>query len=150
MTSLNQFVQMKRDIDEKLRREGLDIVKRSIKNLFKKYPKLQAIRWNGWAPHFNDGEACIFHLRHFYVNFGDVSVKSDFLDFEDDGYRGYGVFTEHEEFADDKELVDDLQDIWSAFNGIEDFFAWQFDHDFEATAYRDKDDIEIERAPDHD
>lgn len=147
---LNEFVKMKQDIDEKLRKEGLEIVKNGLKELFAKYPKLQAIRWNGWAPHFNDGEPCVFSLRHFYVNFGDVSEKSDFLDFEDDGTRGYGDFSDHEELYNDQELKDDLGELWTAFHGIDNFFAWQFDHDFEATAYRDREDIEVGHGPDHD
>ena len=147
--TLKEIAKIKSDIDDKLKREGLNIIRNGLKEVFDKYPQIKAIRWNGWAPYFNDGEACIFALRNFYVNFNDVDNKKDFLDFEDDGYRDYGVISDSVEF-ENKQLMSDLKDLWNAFIDIEDFFLWQFQGEFEATAYRDEDEIKVTEAPEHD
>lgn len=52
---------------EQLKRETVATAKlefeRSIKDIFEYIPRLKAISWLQYSPHFNDGDECIFGIR---------------------------------------------------------------------------------------
>lgn len=68
---------------EEVKRRGKKAVGALFKAFFAANPKVTAVGWTQYTPHFNDGEACVFGLHGFYgttkdgVDFKDVSSLYD-------------------------------------------------------------------------
>lgn len=43
--------------------EGRSAVHAAFQELFAKYPRIGAVRWTQYTPHFNDGEPCVFSVH---------------------------------------------------------------------------------------
>lgn len=81
------FIDAKEELDKKIQAEGMTAVKAFFKEFFEKRPDVYGVKWTQYTPHFNDGDACVFHL-------GSISVfptKEDFEGDEDDyNFESYG------------------------------------------------------------
>jgi hypothetical protein len=62
---------------------SIDAFKKFFAGVFKKYPELFAIRWQGYTQYFNDGDTCSWHLHGPYFAFSTpVEVKAHSYDFQ--------------------------------------------------------------------
>jgi hypothetical protein len=67
----------------KVAEQGKVAVAALFKAFFAEHPKVTAIGWTQYTPHFNDGDACEFSLHDFYasttpgVDFAEVSDLYD-------------------------------------------------------------------------
>lgn len=68
----DELKQLKKEYDEKLRREGEAAVKDAFKDVFEKFPELRSIQWTQYTPYWNDGDVCHFSVHEF-----DISVGTD-------------------------------------------------------------------------
>lgn len=61
---LGQLTSARTAYETLMKEKGESLIKRIIQRMFEIGDgKIRAIAWNQWAPNFNDGEPCIFHVR---------------------------------------------------------------------------------------
>lgn len=70
---LDRITQAKKDLEaqqEKAAKQGEKLLKEAIKEIFKKNPGLESFSFDEYAPHWNDGDECVFsvHLDDMRVN----------------------------------------------------------------------------------
>lgn len=70
-----------------LRADGEKAVKEMLAEFFKKHPNVSGIRWTQYAPHFNDGEACLFsvHEPDILLDGSAAGTQDEDPDDDDDG-----------------------------------------------------------------
>ena len=59
-----------------LRQLLLESLKADLKEIFKATPELTGIAWAQYAPHFNDGEPCVFSVYDMLYNTEDFDINS--------------------------------------------------------------------------
>ncbi len=129
--------------------EGKDALIAGAKELFKKYKDLQQIKWQQYAPHFNDGDACTFSVHDPYFGFNSEESAlelSSYVDEEDEDESLYFVQSMYS--AKNKEKAADLEAFSGAMNSIEDALEIAFGDGFEVKLNRDG-TVEVEEY-DHD
>lgn len=94
--NLKEFKKVKKDF----MKDAQKVLAGEFKEFFDKYPEIDAIRWQQYTPHFNDGDACEFGRREFDVRvqpnktdpeLGDAELIAG-TETDDNGfYEGYGV-----------------------------------------------------------
>lgn len=84
MTDINIDNDLKEMTDakyEKLMREkGEALIQRIVTSMFEVCgTALGTVAWNQWAPYFNDGDPCVFHVRErgFYAPNEDVERRNE-------------------------------------------------------------------------
>lgn len=113
---VQEVLDLKNQYDAKLKDLGDEILKELIVPILKDH-NLHSLKFHGYTPGFNDGDACTYSLSD------DISYQ-----FSKDGefYGGYDSETEPEEeeipkgFNKDK-LDADLCDLYSDLDAIEDY-----------------------------
>lgn len=86
-----KYLELKSVLDETKKKMAecfKDYLKEGFGAIFEKYPKLKSLRWEQYAPYFNDGDACIFHVWHYFED-DDILFEDGFEDTNGDDY-GYG------------------------------------------------------------
>lgn len=51
--------------DAVVSREGKAAIASAFKEVFDAHPELEWVYWDQYAPHFNDGDACVFSVHEF-------------------------------------------------------------------------------------
>jgi len=109
------------DKSRALRKEVAAIGRQSIKEmfvgLFKEFPKVEAVRWTQYTPHFNDGEPCVFNVYEPDVRFtkGICLAKKH----ESNGqYPEEDNYTEGEEFYALWSFRKQQADVYEAVNTL--------------------------------
>lgn len=115
---LNKLGEAAEAFKKKMLDEAKAVVVEGAKELFAKYPNLEAVRWNQYTPAFNDGDPCYHHM-------GEVSFQFDGGDFEDT-YE-----------LEDGPTKDDCKALSSALHGIDDALEMAFGTNQEITINRD-------------
>lgn len=131
------------------------MLRSTFEELFGKYPDLVAYRWTQYTPHFNDGDACVFHFGAAYAK---IEGKDDYADCEDgftyveefpvEGCEWAIKHNEPQHMFISKEMSSDLNDVESALQGMEDALEMVFGDHCQVTIGRDL-EVEIEEY-DHD
>lgn len=94
--NLKEFKKAKSDFMKDSRK----VLAEEFKTFFDKYPEINAIRWNQYTPHFNDGDVCEFARHEFDVRVtpkktsaevGDEELIAGLETDEDDFYAGYEI-----------------------------------------------------------
>lgn len=67
ISSLSKLAEEVEEFRKRLRESAQPIVLAAAKELFDQHPVLQALRWHQYAPSFNDGDPCVFHVNDVYV-----------------------------------------------------------------------------------
>lgn len=70
---------------EKFRAEMQETFKDINREFFEEFPMVQAITWNQFTPHFNDGDPCVFSMGdiHFVTDGFDADELMDPYAYED-------------------------------------------------------------------
>jgi hypothetical protein len=55
----------------KVIKQGDKLFKDSIRAIFKEFPKLNSFSWNEYAPHWNDGDECVFSVYFETLSIND-------------------------------------------------------------------------------
>lgn len=134
---------MREAVAQEIADEGEAVLKQEFGAFFTKHPKVLAIRWEQYTPHFNDGEACEFGVNDFTFRTAETNdamedpdeLEDDELEF-DDGY-GEGSDEKTMKFVRDLQsrVVDD--DVFEAVFGDhvrvtatpDGFEVEEYDHD---------------------
>ena len=86
--SMAEIRTMKEALEKKIKDEGQTALKESFSAFFAANPKIEAIRWRQFTPHFNDGEPCTFSVHGFYYKVD--GANADDGDYEDGFNDTYG------------------------------------------------------------
>jgi hypothetical protein len=73
---LGELEQLKKDYMKKVREEGEKALKGAFQSFFEQHPEIEAVAWNQYTPYFNDGDACVFHVRELNFRFKGTSDES--------------------------------------------------------------------------
>ena len=94
-----------------------------LAKLFEDHPKIQGVRWRQYAPHFNDGDACVFGLHGLCAkiegkpedggDYGDGYLDAFSITYEDDT-RGLKTIKKAVEAAE-KQMEECLDVLETAF-----------------------------------
>jgi predicted nuclease of predicted toxin-antitoxin system len=60
---------------QKVRTAGKAAVAALFKSFFAEYPKVKAVGWEQYAPHFNDGDPCVFRVHEPYLSTEDADFS---------------------------------------------------------------------------
>lgn len=63
----------------------------ALQQFLKEYPFIKTIAWTQYAPHFNDGDECIFRVNDIYFCTEKLS-EYDYEAVENQGFSGGGSF----------------------------------------------------------
>lgn len=118
-----------------------------IAAFFVENPEIEYLRWTQYAPYFNDGEPCIFHVHDVHA-FLTAQARADFglpAESEDDeeGHLfeicRYNRKTHEFVYASEraKELEKAVNGFEKALRGLEDFLDVIYGGDTEVRVYRD-------------
>jgi len=81
MPTIADIMKKKAEFEEELQKFGEEALKAEFKAYFDANPKVEAIRWRQYTPYFNDGDACVFRVRDFYIKyFGAEPDSGDYGD----------------------------------------------------------------------
>lgn len=132
--SLAAYLELKKNMEAQL----AEIAKSSIfkdffLGIFAKYPTVQAIRWQQYAPHFNDGDACVFTVHE---------PEAWEAETEEDDEKWQGTW------GDNKTLSAVTEEVQEFFNDIQEVLEQAFGDGYQITVQKNG-DIEVEEY-DHD
>jgi hypothetical protein len=144
--SLNDLVKAQAKFRANMNASGKIAIKAALKEIFENFPQIESIRWTQYAPHFNDGEACVFGVNECDVKLKDrevdPNIESDEEIDEDGWVDSYGL----EDAIKDKDLKKIIPKVISEFEeaiqGMDDTMEDTFGDGVRVTATRDS--IEVE------
>ena len=61
--SLDDLIAMRDNYKKQVQKRGEALLADSFKKFFDENPDIESIRWDQYAPYFNDGEACVFSVN---------------------------------------------------------------------------------------
>lgn len=70
-TAYDAYMKASQELEKVIEDNGARIVVEALAPFFEKNEKLEGIRWKQYAPHFNDGDPCVFHVRECLLDWGD-------------------------------------------------------------------------------
>lgn len=115
------------------------ILAKEFKEIFDKYPNIDAIRWEQYTPNFNDGDVCEFNRREFDVRVvqkdktsevGTAELISAVEADDDDFYYGWNI----DEKTPLGEVLSELEDKFD--HNVVDVFKETFGDGVRVTATR--------------
>lgn len=126
MNTIEKYKELKADIVTSLNNEF-------SKELFAKYPDLNAVMIRGWTPGFNDGEPCT-HFQEIILS-RECDSMDELFEFDE----------ESESDVNEKLSKEDSAAIMSLLDSLEDIFYDAYETDWELTMKRLSDGtIEVE------
>jgi hypothetical protein len=80
---IEQYIQARGQLESSF----LKLFRADVKEMFNKHPEVTGVMWTQYAPHFNDGEPCLFSVNSlWYCTKPFVLPVSGFPDDEDGGW----------------------------------------------------------------
>lgn len=70
----DEYVHLKKKLSEELKGE----LHSTFVELFRAYPKLKSYSWDQYAPHFNDGDACVFSVYNARITLESDDGENEF------------------------------------------------------------------------
>ncbi len=89
-----ELSEAQRKVQEFAKAEGSQAVFAAFQPFFEKFPRVGAIRWTQYSPHFNDGDPCTFSVHDPEFELAEDSdqdaagAESDDVDVEEDEDEG--------------------------------------------------------------
>ena len=75
---MDELVKMAADYKKKIADLGKDALREEFAEFFDAFPEIHAVQWEQFAPHFNDGDECIFQVYD-----PSISTKDEPEEFEE-------------------------------------------------------------------
>lgn len=126
-------------VKEKFMKDAQGVVAKEFKEFFKQFPDVDAIRWEQYAPSFNDGDPCEFSRHEFSVRviqkdkdkseIGTAELILATETDEDDFYEGYDI-------NDKTPLGKAISELEDTFSGVDDVFREAFGESAKVVATR--------------
>jgi len=82
---MEELIKQYNDLQKQMTKKVCSYLFEQAKPIFDKYPQIETIGWNQWAPYFNDGEACVFsvYTDTIYLNNEDADYIEDNIETAD-------------------------------------------------------------------
>lgn len=121
--SLKSLSDAQAGLRKRFQAEGREAVHAACKEFFDKHERAGAIKWEQYAPHFNDGEPCIFsvHYPELAILTDDIIQENAELteegeELSDDFWVDEDFYSEYEldsieGFDNIKEMLKDFEDL---------------------------------------
>lgn len=71
---------------EKLAESNSKLVIELLRDFIRSTPELEAVRWEQYTPHFNDGDPCVFSVNYLKAKFAPGVLPDDQLGDGEDGF----------------------------------------------------------------
>lgn len=79
------------NVRKELREFGEKAVREALSEFFDAHPQVEALRWEQYTPHFNDGDACVFSVHEVRAKLKDVPDDEEDEDYgHQDGFLSAG------------------------------------------------------------
>ena len=108
-------------------KDAQKVIAGEFKEFFEKYPEVNAIRWEQYTPHFNDGDVCEFSRHGFDVRVTPNKISPELGDAE----LVSGTETDEDDFYSSYDL-DDKTPLGKALAELEDTFSGEVDDVFKS------------------
>lgn len=132
LKELKGLQKITKDYKKQMKSEGKKAISKGAKELFEKYPVLEAIRWQQWVPGFNDGEPCEFTVGEVNFQFNDKSIQGDEENWYEDTCEDFVVSSG----SNNSQMAKDLNKFSSAVAELEDMLEETFGANQEITIRR--------------
>ncbi len=77
------------DLNEERKTLVREALKEGFDAVFEAFPEVKSISWTQYAPYFNDGDACVFHVHDYNINLFKDHNDEDDDDYYDDDYGNW-------------------------------------------------------------
>lgn len=77
---IDDYVQAKATIRKELQEHGKEYVRSMVEDIMSRYPEINGLCWRGYAPYFNDGDACEFSIRGPAIHGEPIETDEDDLE----------------------------------------------------------------------
>jgi predicted SnoaL-like aldol condensation-catalyzing enzyme len=94
MKQLEEIQKLREQLNEKIQKVGKKAFVEAFQEFFDANPDIKALSWSQYAPHFNDGDACVFHVHDF------LYTTDERVD-EDTSFSGEESYDEDEDDSDE-------------------------------------------------
>jgi hypothetical protein len=87
-SKMAELLKLKAEYDERISKEGQEILGGLFKEFFDAFPKAKAVVWTQYTPYFNDGGACTFRVNKFELKLNEAidGVTEADADLENESY----------------------------------------------------------------
>ncbi len=155
LQALKTFVEAKRIAMEAIQKiNGEELMGPMFAAILDKYPELEALRFQGYAPGFNDGDPCIFHIHgiHWKLHVPGIEEEEDEdgdcvggfsdavcydLDDKEEAERFERWHQEMKKIPNYKELMQDVDELSDFVNDNEEAMQIMFGESFEVIVDRE-------------
>lgn len=112
-TKIQQIKQKMKEIDEEIKTITKNDIFNEFKDLFEKYEQVEAIRWEQYAPYFNDGDPCAFSVYDLMVKGLKLVSEENVDDYED----SEGFFYNYElNGSENEKCMEEFMDVHSGIS----------------------------------
>jgi hypothetical protein len=92
LDAVNQARESIKAASEVARKHVQDAIKESLVSIFEQFPELEAVRWDQYAPYFNDGDPCVFGLHGVCVRTNGMNKSEEDSDCRHEGFEYVGEY----------------------------------------------------------
>lgn len=105
------FVQAQAELDKKIKTEGEKAVKQFFADYFNTHPEVYGVKWEQYAPYFNDGSPCVFSLHAVFT----FKTKEAFEDEKTSMYNNEGADESYDD--EPRTSLEQIEDILESIFG---------------------------------
>jgi hypothetical protein len=143
--AIDEFIEKKKALQKEMEKKGMELMKELFEDFWKANPECKLLIWTQYAPHFNDGDACIFSVYDFYawkktkaeLDEQGISDWEDVPEGEDDNYIYEPTGAAEKAYRALTSKVVDLEDLfqqtfgdgYKVFASPEGFETEEYSHD---------------------
>lgn len=138
--TLKDYVKIKEKINQ-LKKEAQEdckeIFQNALKDIFKKFPKLESVSWTQYTPYFNDGEECTFSRHDPEITYNEKEYDN----------IGEWSFNPENRYSEEYLKVEGLQESWKEINELmltfeDEDFEFMFGDHVKVVSTKDSIDVE--------
>lgn len=142
--SLEDLTNMKAEYEAKMKKEGEKALKDHLNKFLDEHPEIEALRWEQYTPHFNDGDACLFSMNDISVQLASnaVGATSDEKTTDDDDDDDGNFIESYELDKKHSKIAEAVEELHSELEEVEDILQEVLGDHSRITVTRDKIDVE--------
>lgn len=133
---LNNLKTLASEYQVALKKDAKKAMQEAFSELFEKHTTLKGLRWEQFAPSFNDGAPCVFSVHELYFLIEGVKVdEEEAEDYEED--EDGNMYLDQYGLPDDFQNETLMEDVNSLFGSDSDIFMAAFGDYARITATRE-------------
>lgn len=92
MTKFEKKIANYNETVTKLKAELAEGLKAALQEMLQELPGIKSIRWEAYTPYFNDGEPCVYQVRHTRILPHQLPKKMpEYVEFDDEHFSEYDL-----------------------------------------------------------